>query len=242
MRERRIWRRFSSLRLSVLMPVFNEAATLAEIVERVQQTPFKKEILVVDDGSTDSTPEVLAALARRHENLRVHRHARNLGKGRALATALANFSGDVVLIQDADLEYDPVDYEALVRPIEDGTADVVYGSRFLQRSRLRFDRQYLGNRVLTAISNWITTLDLTDMETGYKVLRAEVARALRLNSSGFAVEPEITCKVARMGARVCEVPVRYQGRDYAEGKKVRTRDGVFALFALLRFGVLERAG
>jgi glycosyltransferase involved in cell wall biosynthesis len=230
------------MKLSVLIPVFNEERTIAEVLARVQATPHEKEIIVVDDGSTDRSGALLEELARSQSNLRVHRHPQNRGKGAALATALRDVRGDVVLIQDADLEYDPRDYSALLQPILDGHADVVYGSRFLggPYQRVHLFHHYLGNRFLTFVSNVVTNLNLTDMETCYKVFRADVARRLVLVSPGFAVEPEITCKVARMRARIYEVPVSYAGRDYAAGKKIRPRDGLYALLAILRFGVFSR--
>jgi glycosyltransferase involved in cell wall biosynthesis len=227
------------MKLSILIPVYNEEATLATLIERVQATPYDKELVVVDDASTDRTPRILDELARRFPNMRVLRHETNRGKGAGLRTALASFSGDIVLIQDADLEYDPADYGALLRPIEEGHADVVYGSRFLGGSygRVHLYHHYLGNRLLTTLSNLVTNLNLTDMETCYKVFRASVARKLDLRSNGFAVEPEITAKVARLKVRVYEVPVRYAGRDYAAGKKIRARDGFIAIFAILRWGL-----
>ena len=228
------------MKLSILIPVYNEQATLATLIERVQATPHEKELVIVDDASTDRTPEILEQLARRWTNLRVLRHPTNQGKGAGLGTALRHFSGDIVLIQDADLEYDPADYGALLKPIEDGNADVVYGSRFLGGAfgRVHLYHHYLGNRFLTTLSNLVTNLNLTDMETCYKVFRANIARALDLRSKGFAVEPEITAKVARMKVRVYEVPVRYAGRDYASGKKIRARDGLIAVWAILRWGLL----
>ena len=227
------------MKLSVLMPVFNEEGTLETIVQRVQSTPYDKELVVVDDGSSDRTPQILKELASHWPNMKVVCHEKNRGKGAALATALGNFSGEVVLIQDADLEYDPADYPALLRPIEEGFADVVYGSRFLGGSygRVHLYHHYLGNRLLTTISNLVTNLNLTDMETCYKVFRADVARKLDIRSRGFSVEPEITGKIARMGVRVYEVPVRYAGRDYAAGKKIRPRDGFAALWAIVRWGL-----
>jgi len=228
------------MKLSVLIPVYNEERTLRELVERVQATPFDKELVVVDDHSTDGTPAILDELARRWENIRIHRHDRNLGKGAALATALGNFGGDIALIQDADLEYDPADYPALLKPILDGKADVVFGSRFLGGSygRAHLYWHYVANRWLTTLSNVFTNLNLTDMETCYKVFKADVARRLDIRSKGFAVEPEITCKVARMKARVYEVPVSYAGRDFSEGKKIRARDGFWAIWAILRWSWL----
>ncbi len=231
------------MKLSILIPVLNEEATLEEIIAQVQATPFEKELVIVDDGSTDRTPEILAQLEERHDNVRVFRHEENSGKGAAIATALKHFVGDVVLIQDADLEYSPEDYAALLRPIDEGHADVVFGSRFLGGSygRVHLYHHYLGNRVLTMISNIVTNLNLTDMETCYKAFRADIARRLDVKSNGFALEPEITCKVARMKARIYEVPVRYAGRDYAAGKKIRPRDGVSAVWALLKYGVFGKA-
>ena len=227
------------MKLSILIPVLNEEATLEEIIEQVQKTPFEKELVIVDDGSTDRTPEMLKELQERYDNIRVFRHEKNSGKGAAIATALNNFEGDVVLIQDADLEYSPEDYPALLKPIEEGHADVVYGSRFLGGSygRVHLYHHYLGNRLLTIISNLVTNLNLTDMETCYKAFRADVARRLDIQSNGFALEPEITCKVAKMKARIYEVPVRYAGRDYAAGKKIRPRDGISAVWALLKYGL-----
>ncbi len=230
----------AALKLSVLIPVYNEASTVAELIARVQATPHEKELIVVDDCSDDGTDAVLAGLAQRQANLRVLRHDANRGKGGALRTALQHFTGDVVLIQDADLEYDPEDYGALLRPILTGKADVVFGSRFLGGSygRVHLFWHYVANRFLTTLSNVVTNLNLTDMETCYKVFTADVARRLDLRSSGFAVEPEITCKVARMRARIYEVPVSYAGRDYSEGKKIRPRDGLVAVWAILRWGML----
>jgi len=230
------------VKLSVLIPVLNEEATLEELIRRVQATPHEKELILVDDGSEDGTPAIMARLAEAHDNIKVFRHESNLGKGAALATALEHFTGDVVLIQDADLEYDPEDYAALLKPIEDGNADVVYGSRFLggPYGRVHLYHHYLGNRVLTTISNLITNLNLTDMETCYKVFKADIARRLKLNSKRFAVEPEITCKVAKMRARIYEVPISYAGRDYQAGKKIKPSDGIYAVLALLRYGLFGR--
>ncbi len=228
------------MKLSVLIPVYNEEATLEEIVARVQATPHEKELVMVDDCSQDRTPEILKQLAERYDNIRLFRHETNRGKGAALATALREFTGDIALIQDADLEYDPGDYDALLKPIEDGKADVVFGSRFLGGTygRAHLYWHYVANRCLTTLSNVFTNLNLTDMETCYKVFKADVARRLDVRSTGFAVEPEITCKVARMKARVYEVPVSYAGRDFSEGKKIRARDGIWAVWAILRWSLL----
>jgi glycosyltransferase involved in cell wall biosynthesis len=229
------------VKLSIIVPVYNEERTLAELVRRVLAVPYDKEIILVDDASTDATARIMEELCVEHPELIVRRHQKNRGKGAALATGLGEFSGDVVIIQDADLEYDPADYPALLRPLEDGNADVVYGSRFLGGpfGRVHLYHHYLANRLLTVISNVFTNLNLTDMETCYKVFSAEVARKLDLRSSGFAVEPEITAKIARMGVRVYEVPIRYAGRDYTAGKKIRARDGFSAIYAIIRWGLFR---
>jgi glycosyltransferase involved in cell wall biosynthesis len=226
------------MKLSVLIPVYNEERTLEAIIDRVQATPYEKELVIVDDCSSDRTPEILRELAERFGNIQIHRHEMNQGKGAALATGLQHFTGDVVLIQDADLEYDPADYEALLKPIEEGKADVVYGSRFLGGSygRAHLYYHYLANRFLTTLSNLATNINITDMETCYKVFQSDIARRLELKSKGFAVEPEITAKVARMKARIYEVPVRYAGRDYSEGKKIGPLDGIVAVWAIFRWG------
>ena len=225
------------MKLSVIIPAFNEKDTVETLIGRVLATPHEKEIIVVDDGSTDGTREILDRLARDHAEIRVIKHEKNGGKGAALATGFREFTGDVVLIQDADLEYDPADYDALLKPILDGKADVVYGSRFLGGSygRAHLFHHYLGNRFLTTVSNVFTNLNLTDMETCYKVFKREVARKLDLKSKGFSVEPEMTCKVARMKAHIYEVPISYAGRDVSEGKKIRPSDGFGALWAILRW-------
>jgi glycosyltransferase involved in cell wall biosynthesis len=227
------------MKLSVVIPVYNEERTLAELVRRVLATPYEKELIVVDDCSSDGSPRIIAELAARHPEIRAVRHEKNRGKGAALATGLGRCTGDVVLIQDADLEYDPADYPALMRPLEEGHADVVYGSRFLGGpfGRVHLYHHYLGNRFLTTLSNLFTNLNLTDMETCYKVFRADVARRLTIQSRSFAVEPEITAKVARMGVRIYEVPIRYAGRDYAAGKKIRPRDGFKAIWAIVRYSL-----
>ena len=225
------------MKLSVVMPVYNEEQTLEEIVGRVLATPYDKELILVDDGSRDGSRAIMAALDEAHPEVRCFYHERNSGKGAALSTGFREVAGDVVLIQDADLEYDPRDYGALLRPIEDGHADVVYGSRFLggPYTRVHLYWHYLGNRMLTLLSNMFTNLNLSDMETCYKVFRAEVARRLDIQSRTFAVEPEITAKVAKMRVRVYEVPITYAGRDYDEGKKIGLRDAFIAVWAILRW-------
>jgi glycosyltransferase involved in cell wall biosynthesis len=219
------------------MPVYNEEATLEEIVAMVQATPHEKELILVDDCSADRSREIMAELEARYDNVRCFHHEVNRGKGAALATGFAQVEGDVVLIQDADLEYDPGDYTVLLRPILDGKADVVYGSRFLGGPYVRVHLfwHYVGNRFLTLLSNCFTNLNLTDMETCYKVFRRDVAQKLDIQSKSFAVEPEITAKVAKMRVRVYEVPISYSGRDYSEGKKIGPKDAVIALFAIVRW-------
>jgi glycosyltransferase involved in cell wall biosynthesis len=225
------------MKLSIVMPIYNEEPTLEKIVERVQATSYDKELILVDDCSSDGTPKILAELARRYDNVRCFRHETNQGKGAALATGFSQVTGDIVLIQDADLEYDPADYPALLRPILEGKADVVFGSRFLggAYARVHLFWHYLGNRALTLLSNCFTNLNLTDMETCYKVFKRDVADRLHLRSKTFAVEPEITAKVAKMKVRVYEVPISYAGRNYSEGKKVGPKDAVYALYAIVRW-------
>ncbi len=229
------------MKLSILIPVYNEEETLRELVGKVLAQPWEKELILVDDASKDATPQILEELAKEHPEIEVRRHTENQGKGAALRTALASFTGDVVLIQDADLEYDPADYAVLLEPIESGKADVVYGSRFLggKFSRVHLYHHYVGNRILTMISNLVTNLNLTDMETCYKVFQADIARRLDLQSKTFAVEPEITCKVAKMRARIYEVPISYAGRDYTAGKKIRPTDGIWAILSILRWGIFS---
>jgi glycosyltransferase involved in cell wall biosynthesis len=223
------------------MPVYNEARTIDEVLRQVALIPVEKEILVVDDGSTDATREILRA-REGHDGIRVILHDRNLGKGKALATALSQARGEILIIQDADLEYDPADYPALLRPIEMGRADVVYGSRFRGSAENRVQNFWhtVGNRALTLISNVVTDLNLTDMATCYKAFHRRVVPALDLQESGFGVDAEITVKVARAGFRIFEVPVSYFARSRAEGKKIRLRDGISALAALLKYRLARK--
>ncbi len=224
------------MKLSVVIPVYNEAATILEIIERVRRAPFDKEIIVVDDASTDGTRDILDRLSRQGPDPVILFHDRNRGKGAALRTGFARVTGDIVLVQDADLEYDPADYPQLLKPIQEDKADVVFGSRFggaTQRVLLYW--HYVGNRVLTALSNMFTNLNLSDMETGYKIFRASLLGRLRLKSNRFGFEPEFTAKVARLGCRVYEVPIAYHGRGYDAGKKITWRDGIAAIACIVRY-------
>jgi len=225
------------MRLSIVIPVFNERETLAEILAKVRATPHEKEIILVDDGSTDGTRELLQEMAKNPPpNTRIFFHDKNMGKGAALRTGFREVSGDVVIVQDADLEYDPKDYDRLLEPILDGRADAVYGSRFLGGPhRVLFFWHFLGNKILTLISNMLTNLNLSDMETCYKVFRADVIRGLDLRANRFDIEPEITVKLARAGHRIYETPISYSGRNYGEGKKITWRDAAPAVWALLRY-------
>ena len=232
------------MKLSVLMPVFNEANTLEESIRRVRGVDFPKEIIAVDDGSTDGSREILKRLeaeVRQKDaslnDFKVVFQPINQGKGAAIKTGLAHVTGDIVIIQDSDLEYDPRDYAKLLDPILAGHADVVYGTRFSGGGphRVLFFWHSLGNRLLTLFSNALTNLNLTDMEVGYKVFRAEVIQGMKLESNRFGFEPEITMKIARQGCRLYEVPISYHGRTYAEGKKITWKDGVAALYCLIRY-------
>lgn len=232
------------MKLSILVPVYNEEPTLAEVVRRVCAFPMAKEIILVDDGSKDKSREILTRLHEENQRandalnqIKVFFQAQNQGKGAALKTALSHATGDIVLVQDADLEYDPADYPALLAPIEKGLADVVYGSRFAGGGahRVLFFWHSMGNRLLTLLSNMLSNLNLSDMEVGYKVFRAEVLKGIELKSQRFGFEPEITIKLAKKGCRFYEVPISYHGRTYEEGKKITWKDGVAALYYMVRF-------
>jgi glycosyltransferase involved in cell wall biosynthesis len=228
------------VKLSVVIPAYNEIGTIREILSRVNAVPLEKEIVVVDDCSTDGTGEVL----REEESAgrcRLVRHDRNRGKGAALQTGFSAVTGDIVLIQDADLEYDPREYPKLLKPILDGRADVVYGSRFVGsgEKRVLFFWHSLGNRFLTTLSNMFTNLNLSDMETCYKVFRREILTKVRIEENRFGFEPEITAKVAKLGCRIYEVGISYSGRTYAEGKKISWKDGVRAIFCILKYNLFR---
>lgn len=228
------------LKVTVMMPVYNEAATIREIVGRVRSQALHDELLIVDDCSTDGTRDMLIELDRDCVDVRVILHGYNRGKGAALRTALQHARGDIVLVQDADLEYDPTDYGRLLEPIHRGEADVVYGSRFLQNAEQ--DPSWLhrsGNRMLTAASNLTTGLRLTDMETCYKALRRDALRGVVLRENRFGFEPEITAKLARRGCRFREVPVAYNSRGWEEGKKIGVRDAFRALWCILRYAWID---
>jgi glycosyltransferase involved in cell wall biosynthesis len=229
------------MRVSVIVPVFNERETVATIVDRVMTSGIDvAELLIVDDGSTDGTGAVLDTIDARPK-CRVLRHNQNRGKGAAIATALKHATGNVIVIQDADLEYDPSDLPELVEPILAGRADVVFGSRFLggKARRVAYHRQRWANWLLTWLSNQFTRLDLTDMECGYKAFRRELVAEVEVRERGFGFEPEITAKLARQRPRAYEVPVTYHARTFAQGKKIGLRDGLRAVYAIVRYGWLD---
>ena len=224
------------MKLSVLMPVYNEAATIEEVVQRVRDVPIDKEIVIVDDASTDGTGDILDRLARDAE-VRVFHQEPNQGKGAAVRRAIAEARGDVLIIQDADLEYDPADYPRVLAPILEGKADVVFGSRFVggESHRVLYYWHSVGNRMLTELSNAFTNLNLTDMEVGYKAFRREVLDSFTIEEDRFGLEPEITAKVAQGRWRIFEVGISYSGRTYAEGKKIGWRDGMRALWCIVKY-------
>ena len=227
------------MKLSVVIPVFNEAATFPELLRKVLEAPvdLDREVIVVDDGSTDGTREVLSALS--DPAVQVILRERNGGKGAAVRDGIARATGDIVLIQDADLEYDPDEYPRLLKPILSGRADVVYGTRFKGETRVLFFWHYMGNRFLSLFADLLYNTTLSDIETCYKVFRAECMKEIRLKCDRFGFDPEITAKFLKRKYRIVEVPITYYGRDYSEGKKIRWRDGFVVLGALLRFRFLD---
>lgn len=225
---------FPDMKVSIVIPVFNERPTLMKILAMVESLPLNKELVIVDDGSTDGSRDILEDLPP--ERARVIFHETNMGKGAAIRTAIPATAGDVIVIQDADLEYDPEEYHNLLAPILDGRADVVYGSRFKGSSiRVHLFWHSLGNRILTLFSNMFTNLNLTDMEVCYKMFKAPIIKNIRLRSNRFGFEPEVTAKVARLRCHICEIPVSYAGRDYSEGKKIGWKDAVSAFYSIIRF-------
>jgi len=224
--------------LSVVMPAYNERDTIETIIGRVKNAPVRTELIVVDDGSTDGTRELLAELQKRFD-FKLVLQEKNGGKGSALRRGFQEVTGDLVVIQDADLEYSPEEFPDLIELICQGRADVVYGSRFLGRRRVFLFTHYVGNRLLTLITNILYNTILTDMETCYKVMRTAVLRSFTLKSNGFGIEPEMTAKIFKRGYRVYEVPITYDGRSYDEGKKITWRDGVVALWVLLKYRFTE---
>ena len=228
-----------SVKLSIVIPVYNEKDTLNTLLTRVEAVDYEKEIVLVDDCSTDGTREIVENYKNK-KGYTVLIHPLNRGKGAALRTGFAQASGDIIIIQDADLEYDPKDYGKLLEPILDGRADVVYGSRFLGGPhRVLFFWHYLGNMALTLLSNMLTNLNLTDMETCYKVFTRQVLESITLKCDRFGFEPEFTCKVSKRNFRIYEVPISYSGRDYSEGKKIGWKDGVAAIWYIIRFRLFD---
>ncbi|HBR17179.1 MAG TPA: glycosyl transferase [Deltaproteobacteria bacterium] len=224
--------------ISIIMPVYNERRYIEEIVNRVLKTDIEKELVIVDDFSADGTRDILSKYVQ-HKDIKIIFHEKNKGKGAAIRTGLREVSGDVVIIQDADLEYDPGEYHKLLEPIVDGRADAVFGSRFLGGPhRVLFFWHYIGNKVLTLLSNILSNLNLTDMETGFKAFKADVIKGMGLKSDRFGFEPEVTARLARKRYRIYETPISYSGRSYAEGKKITWKDGLAAIIHIIRFNLL----
>ncbi|OGP76543.1 MAG: glycosyl transferase [Deltaproteobacteria bacterium RBG_16_49_23] len=225
------------MKLSVIIPVYNEAKTILEIIRRVKEAPFEKEIIVVDDGSSDGTADLLK---ENGEGMVVLLQKENQGKGAAIRTAIPQITGEIAIIQDADLEYHPSEYSRLIAPIVDGVADVVYGSRFQGGThRVLYFWHAVGNQMITTLSNMLTDLNLSDMETGYKVFRSVILKKVKIESNRFGFEPEITAKISKMGCRVYEVPISYWGRDYSEGKKINWKDGLAAIYWIIKFNIFR---
>lgn len=231
------------MKLSVIMPVYNERSTLRQVVDRVLAVPLDIELICVDDGSSDGSREILEQLASERPQMRVFYQPRNMGKGAALHRGFREAAGDFVIIQDADLEYDPAEYKLLLEPLIQGSADVVYGSRFLSARphRVLYFWHSVGNWILTVLSNALTNINLSDMETCYKVFRREILQSIPLQEKGFGFEPEITVKIAKRKLRIYEVGISYWGRTYEEGKKIQWKDGMRALWCLLKYCITEPA-
>ncbi|MDP8248256.1 MAG: glycosyltransferase family 2 protein [Candidatus Tritonobacter lacicola] len=224
------------MKLSVIMPAYNEERTIEKILRKVDATGIEKEIIVVDDASTDSTGEIISRLEGEIPGLKIVRHERNRGKGAAIRSALPHVEGDIVIIQDADLEYDPGEYSKIIAPIKSGDADVVYGSRFLGGPhRVLYYWHYVANKLITTIANALYNVNLNDLETCYKAFRTEVIKTLEIRSNRFGFEPEVTAKVIKAKYRIYEVPISYYGRTYEEGKKITWKDGIAAIFFLVRY-------
>jgi glycosyltransferase involved in cell wall biosynthesis len=227
------------VKLSVVIPAYNEVKTIRDIVALVRSVPYEKEILIVDDCSKDGTQTILKEMEN-EPDIRVFYHTVNRGKGAALRTAFERVAGDIVIIQDADMEYDPSEYGILIEPIISGKADVVYGSRFLGGPhRVLYFWHSVANRLLTLFSNMMTNLNLTDMETCYKVFRSDVLKDIRLSSNRFGFEPEITAKIAHQGAKIYEVPISYNGRRYSEGKKIGWKDALSAFYFIIKYRLMD---
>ena len=232
------------MKLTIVVPVYNENQTINQVLGRIDKSPYEKEIIVVDDYSTDGTREILRSFDSSSQipSARFLYQPVNQGKGAALRAGIAVATGDIVIVQDADLEYDPADYGTLIQPITAGLADVVYGSRFLSGPhRVHLFWHSLGNRILTLLSNMFTDLNLTDMETGYKAFRRELFSKITIEENRFGFEPEITAKIAKLHCRIYEVPISYFGRDYSEGKKITWKDGIAALYFIVKYNLRTRA-
>ena len=226
------------MKISVVIPVYNERNTITEIVKRVQEVDLEKEIIIVDDNSSDGTWEILKGMTG--DNLKIIFHDKNQGKGASLKTGFQEVTGDIVIVQDADLEYNPQEYRMLIQPILEGKADAVYGSRFLGGPhRVLFFWHYVGNKLLTTLSNMFTNVNLTDMETCFKAFRSSLLGRIEIKSKRFGFEPEITAKLAKLKCRIYEVPISYSGRDYSEGKKITWKDGIAALFWVIRYNIFD---
>jgi glycosyltransferase involved in cell wall biosynthesis len=225
--------------VSIIVPVFNEKDTIKQIIDTILSTPCKKEVIVIDDGSTDGTRDILNKF--KHPNVKVVLHEKNCGKGKAIQTGINSSRGDIILIQDADLEYDPNEYPILLQPFLAGKADVVYGSRFkgMGAHRVLYFWHYLGNKFLTLLSNIFTDLNLTDMECCYKVFTRDALTGIKIEENRFGFEPEITAKISKKNLRIYEVPISYYGRTYAEGKKINWKDGFRALYCILKYNLFR---